>query len=327
MVGTVVTDIMEMWLVIVMVIMMMSAESCLVRMRLYHQYLSYISPDSDEAYLQNTTAKEPPLHPEQTCGKSQSLSPNRILGGHAVSYGQYPWTAILSISGPATDTLCSGSLVSQEHVLSAAHCVQEKGIQVRIVLGELDYMDRLESQEIMQFKARKIHLHPKFRRIEGKDNQAPKYDLAILLLDRPVLSSSMIIPICLPPLGLHLNRNTPGTVAGWGRIGQTSSSPASSILQAATVPILSRYECVHQHQPGSSMPSVDQLCAGVSGDKKGPCPGDSGGPLMVPQQGGNSWILVGVVSNGPQICGLTPVIYSSVSHSIDWISKVVGLPM
>ena len=124
----------------------------------------------------------------------------------------------------------------------------------------------------MQFKARTIHLHPKFRRIEGKDNQAPKYDLAILLLDRPVLSSSMIIPICLPPPGLHLNKNTSGTVAGWGRIGQTSSSPASSILQAATVPILSRDECVHQHQPGSSMPSVDQLCAGVSGDKKGPCP-------------------------------------------------------
>ena len=82
------TDMMGMLLVIVMVIMMMTAESCLLRMRLYNQYLSYISPDSDEAYLQNTTGKKPSLQQEQTCGKSQSVSQNHILGGRAVSYGQ-----------------------------------------------------------------------------------------------------------------------------------------------------------------------------------------------------------------------------------------------
>jgi len=91
------------------------------------------------------------------------------------------------------------------------------------------------------------------------------------------------------------------TVAGWGRTSfiTTSSTTSSSSLQAAQVMVLTREECVDQ--PGSSAPLSDQLCAGVSGARQGPCPGDSGGPLLVPGQGGGGdWVVVGVVSHGPQ---------------------------
>ena len=35
-----------------------------------------------------------------------------------------------------------------------------------------------------------------------------------------------------------------GTVVGWGRVGREEGAPHSSVLQAATVPILSSQECV-----------------------------------------------------------------------------------
>jgi len=304
---------------LLILLQMMITESCLVRMRVYQQYIRYITPAYD-------TPQNSSVSSSQTCGQSRNLSPARILGGDTVSYGQYPWTAILSISG-AQDTMCTGSLVSQQHVLTAGHCVQVKGVQVEVVLGELDFMNRLEGQEILQFTAVKIFLHPDYRGSVGVSDQAPRYDLAILLLDRPV-QSSVIIPVCLPPPGMVIRQGTMATVAGWGRTSSfttSSSTTSSSSLQAAQVMVLTREECVNQ--PGSSPPLNDQLCAGVSGARQGPCPGDSGGPLLVPGQGGGGdWVVVGVVSHGPQVCGLTPVIYSSVSHSRGWIDSVINQP-
>ena len=36
-----------------------------------------------------------------------------------------------------------------------------------------------------------------------------------------------------------------------------------------------------------------------------------------------SWIIVGIVSTGPAECGVTPVIYHNVVHSINWINTII----
>jgi len=104
-------------------------------------------------------------------------------------------------------------------------------------------------------------------------------------------------------------------VSGWGRTTTASNVISSTSLQAVSVPILSGDLCARQ--PGGSFPHPDQLCACLSGDDSGPCPGDSGAPLMVKMSDGLTLMLVGVVSYGPKECGLTPVIYSSILHNID----------
>ena len=134
-------------------------------------------------------------------------------------------------------------------------------------------------------------------------------------------SSPTVGSICLPPSNLKLPQGTLATVVGWGRLGVHPGSPHSSTLQAVTVPVLGEKQC--KEQPGASAPTSDQLCAGLSNSKQTACPGDSGGALMI-RTTDYKWILIGIVSTGPAECGLTPVIYHSVIHSIGWIQKVVN---
>ena len=65
-----------------------------------------------------------------------------------------------------------------------------------------------------------------------------------------------------------------------------------------------------------------QLCAGGTYTDQSACPGDSGGGLQVQDNSGR-WTLVGIVSNGPSVCGLQPVVFHKVENSIDWIVKTM----
>ena len=126
--------------------------------------------------------------------------------------------------------------------------------------------------------------------------------------------------ICLPDSSLYIEAGTQGTVVGWGRLGVEEGSPHSSTLQAVTVPVLTTAEC--EAEPGASLPSQDQLCAGHSHSQQSACPGDSGGPLMIRTED-LVWRIIGIVSTGPAQCGVTPVIYHNVISSIPWIMNTM----
>lgn len=55
------------------------------------------------------------------------------------------------------------------------------------------------------------------------------------------------------------------------------------------------------------------ICAGVPG--KDSCNGDSGSPLLYQQQNGQE-VQLGVVSFGPDICGLHLGVYAKLSHPV-----------
>ena len=73
-------------------------------------------------------------------------------------------------------------------------------------------------------------------------------------------------------LGLHL------IISRWGRIGRHENSPHSNVLQAATVPVISDWDCF---QMTGLLNYEDQVCAGGVGAEASACPGDSGGALQV----------------------------------------------
>jgi len=138
-------------------------------------------------------------------------------------------------------------------------------------------------------------------------------------LDRSVKSAENIGPICLPQSGHSPEPGSLATVVGWGRLGIYSGSPHSSVLQAVTVPVLTAEEC--QFENGGN-PTEDQVCAGKSRSGHTACPGDSGGGMMERDEE-ERWTLVGIVSTGPSECGLTPVMYHNVVHTLPWIRTII----
>ena len=66
-----------------------------------------------------------------TCGEAQRAT--RIVGGVETEVSEYPWQAGL-VSKGSSSVWCGGSLVNSKWVLTAAHCMVNKGageIQVR----------------------------------------------------------------------------------------------------------------------------------------------------------------------------------------------------
>ncbi|XP_023339713.1 neural cell adhesion molecule 1 [Eurytemora carolleeae] len=238
----------------------------------------------------------------------------RILGGLEAGFKQFPWAAIVTVTGNNIDKMCAGTLISLRFVATAGHCtsyckdqahpeckrpVPADELTFKVQLGEYDYVNRRPNQETRTYHAVNLFLHPDYRSnirlVEtGFLESDPKYDIAILKLDRAVKPSSYITPICLPEVGQLLFPDL-ATVIGWGRIGRYVGDPHSSVLQAVTVPVLSAEECAEMD--GSSYPSPDQICAGLSNSDQSSCPGDSGGGLMTRDME-ERWFLIGIVSTG-----------------------------
>lgn len=71
----------------------------------------------------STTTIRPSYDLDANCGaKNGKQDQERIVGGHNADPNEWPWIAVL-FNGPRQ--FCGGSLIDQEHILTAAHCVAQ----------------------------------------------------------------------------------------------------------------------------------------------------------------------------------------------------------
>ena len=132
-------------------------------------------------------------------------------------------------------------------------------------------------------------------------------DIAILELMRSAPAYAGISPIKLAKVS-----PPPGTTAWVGGWGMNGFHPTESLnLAPMSVQKDNFRECKQQQTPG-------KMCV-IGKDFGGPCPGDSGSPLVTYNKRTGPR-LIGLVSNGAQSCkdGL-PGIFTRVSHYNDWI--------
>jgi hypothetical protein len=99
---------------------------------------------------------------------------------------------------------------------------------------------------------------------------------------------------------------------------------ASSVKLQVWLPVVNREDCDKLYSAKRISIGDSQICAGgIEG--KDSCVGDSGGPLMStgisPRDGRARYFMAGVVSFGPELCGMKdwPGVYTRVSHYTDWI--------
>ncbi|CAN7986322.1 unnamed protein product, partial [Ixodes hexagonus] len=240
------------------------------------------------------------------CGRP-SISPlaedtDRIYGGSEAVPGSWPWQAQLK-QGVFGHT-CGGALISDQHVLTAAHCLWGTWpSQLKIHLGSHQRVAR-EATEI-SVGVEEICMHP------GAHQGVPSglmQDIAIIKLKSKVNPTRTIQPVCLPENAEELPKNAKVFVVGWGETRRESSS---SVLKQAAVTSISNEQC---RALGKNI--IPQFFCGrhLYGSA---CRGDSGGSIVHRRNG--TWSLHGIVSGGPAECGTAsmPQIFVKVSSFVD----------
>uniref|UniRef100_A0A182P277 Peptidase S1 domain-containing protein n=1 Tax=Anopheles epiroticus TaxID=199890 RepID=A0A182P277_9DIPT len=174
--------------------------------------------------------------PGQGCGVSD-VEHNRVVGGVPAALNGWPWMALVGYEEAFGDVdfRCGGSLITDRHVLTAAHCILSSLSVVR--LGEHDMDNQTESAHI-DVPVYKYISHPSYDTFDGHS------DVAILFLTKMVQFNAQIKPICLPADEPVRSTDFTGYnpfIAGWGRTKETGFE--AKVLQELQIPILENEEC------------------------------------------------------------------------------------
>ncbi|CAC5389586.1 Anionic trypsin-2 [Mytilus coruscus] len=264
----------------------------------------------------STTHPEPPQPDTDICGKvtrikiKHFLQTSRIVGGQFAEEGEWPWMVSLD---DADGHFCGGTLISNQWIVTAAHCLERKVIpEVNLTLGEHHKVVMTGNEELVQIDT--WIMHPDYiANVPGIP-----YDIALIRLVHPVdISDHYIRTACLPISNLTNidDINSDCYISGWG---STRGTADRRHLQHLNVSIMSTASC-NKSWEGDILDS--HICAGNG--NTGSCQGDSGGPLVCNISG--QFVLYGVTSWGDRSCKAIgfPDIYTKVASYLPWIEKVI----
>lgn len=258
-----------------------------------------------------TTTPSPVVTPPPAvngCGVNPKKSLfRRIVGGKPADPKDWPWMVAL-LQRVGNTQYCGGTLITDRHVLTAAHCLRPfSASEIKVRLGEYDFSSTADNSPT-DFDVADIRMHERY----NKDTQ--ENDIAIVKMSRPTAFSEFISPVCLPPAGRSFEGNL-GYVTGWGTI--YFGGPVSQTLQEVIVPVWTQSECTAAY-PGRIQSGM--MCAGNRQGGQDSCQGDSGGPFLVQILPSRRWYIAGVVSWGIECARADkPGVYTEVSKYVDWI--------
>jgi secreted trypsin-like serine protease len=235
-----------------------------------------------------------------------------IVGGYPVDPAcpncKYDFMVSLQTDGWFGGHFCGGSLVREDWVITAAHCVQgDSPSSIEVVIG-LHNVNGTTGQQTRDVDA--IIIHPQY------SNNSLNNDYALLHLTQPITDFE---PIKLVTSDSHDDEPVMSTTMGWGATSSGGSS--SNILLEVDVPIDD--SCGNY---SNSSITNNMVCAGDGNGGEDSCQGDSGGPLIMTNSDGE-YELIGIVSWGYGCADAGyPGVYSRIYPRLDWFFGYIGEP-
>ncbi|XP_072262953.1 plasma kallikrein-like [Pyxicephalus adspersus] len=248
------------------------------------------------------------------CGQPVDVE-NRIVGGKNSYEGEWPWQVSMHIKLDALNIrhVCGGSIISNQWIVTAAHCVQIwSHPRFWVVYSGIT---KLSSNTPFTTKSEieQIIIHPDYIAAENGS------DIALLKLKVPLTYNDYQQAICLPP---RQDFVTSGKcwITGWGYTEESGTT--ADVLQKAEVPVKSSTECQKSYSDVKLSDKV--ICAGYEQGDIDSCKGDSGGPLVCEVE--KTWYLTGITSWG-EGCARPdkPGVYTKVTEYIEWIVEATRI--
>ncbi|XP_055381914.1 trypsin alpha-3-like [Condylostylus longicornis] len=238
---------------------------------------------------------------ENTTNSTLILKKNddKIVGGQSTSITSVPYQVAITVSG----SICGGSLIATNIVLTAAHCVVGRSPSSVTVRAGSNYYNR----NGVLLPVSRILSNYNF------NFQTMTHDIAMLKLSRSLTASEMsIYGIQTIQLQTTIPQDNSLTkVSGYGRL--SSQGSLASTLQSVTVTLINWSQC---NQRYNWRLTSTMICAGHFGGGRDACQGDSGGPLAYEGK------LLGIVSWGYGCASaMYPGIYTSVPALYGWIQS------
>ena len=272
-----------------------------------------------------TCAALPALLSLGTAASAQEASP-RIIGGDDASQNEWPWMVQVNVRFRDTGSggLCGGILLSQDWVVTAAHClVSDLGNvvsrnDVEVLVGSVS-LDGGTSYNIDGFGIPSNYNPDNFNN-----------DIAILRLANagPALSnwpsivgSDQLTELELAPFA---QRDEALTATGWGVTSRNQVEPQpADRLQEVALDYIQTGSC--KNAWGNGFNTATMVCAAelnpVQGRDQDTCSGDSGGPLFIGDD--IDPYVIGLTSFGqPQCAGNLPTVYTSVLSQVSFVEEV-----
>ncbi|XP_018328745.1 venom protease [Agrilus planipennis] len=244
-----------------------------------------------------------------------------VLGRGYKSIGAYPFVARIGFKSTENGDIkypCSGSIINNRVILTAAHCALAKSntyklYSVRIgewlLNSDIDCGPEFCGLPTQDIPVSHVIVHP------GFNEQIYKDDIALIVLSSKLNYSVTAQPLCLPEKWPMLGGTA--VLVGWGK--KAGENEMSNLQQVVHLPLVNYDTCSEVYS--SVIPVTDSnICAGGE-EGKDACSGFGGAPLL--EQRGDIFYQIGIMSFGSDKCGMAgvPSVYVNVRKYIEWIYK------
>mmetsp|Transcript_16593 Transcript_16593/g.29947 ORF Transcript_16593/g.29947 Transcript_16593/m.29947 type:complete len:578 (+) Transcript_16593:299-2032(+) len=229
----------------------------------------------------------------------------RIINGDEAQANRYPYSVTLQDS---RGHFCGGSLIGNDVVLTAAHCMRGSLFSVRIGSDDVDKGELVG--------ARRVVKHPNY------SSSTDEYDMALVFLKESI---SFDIPLVrVNDESSYPSKGTTVVAMGWGDMDSGDNQRLPDNLREVDLEVITNKQCENYKIDGDSYKGWiydSMLCTYTKG--KDACQGDSGGPLVVrTNDNPEDDVQVGIVSWGVG-CASLPGVFSRISEAYEWTVDTV----